>query len=66
MTNTPDKMLAHLDALKRTHNMLNHEVDELNKSHNPTDIARAGTLKQKKLQVKNEITKLETELAKTV
>jgi hypothetical protein len=60
MNNT--KTTAHLESLKQAHKVLNDEVDQLNKSHIPEDIARAGALKQKKLQVKNEIRRLESNL----
>ena len=49
----------HLESLKKTHTLLNTEVDKMQKKG---DATRAGGLKVKKLHLKDEITRLEKEL----
>ena len=58
-TKRKDKMKLHLESLKKTHTLLNTEVDKMQKKG---DATRAGGLKVKKLHLKDEITRLEKEL----
>lgn len=53
------RMNLHLESLKKTHALLNTEVDKMQKKG---DATRVGALKVKKLHLKDEITRLEKEL----
>ena len=47
----------HIEALKAKHAMLEHAIDEENARPHPDDEA-IGSLKKRKLQIKDEITRL--------
>ncbi len=56
---------THLAELERKHRSLDAEI-ESERQHANADESRIASLKRKKLRLKDEITKLRTEMSRTV
>jgi hypothetical protein len=52
---------SHLEALERRHEALSREIDTVMKSHPSVDDVELATLKRRKLQLKDEISRIKTD-----
>jgi len=61
MTASKTKLKVRLESLERTHSLLNNEVDRI-QNEATVDANRIGALKVKKLQLKDQMTKIRKQI----
>lgn len=61
MTASKTKLKVRLESLERTHSLLNNEVDRI-QNEATIDANRIGALKVKKLQLKDQMTKIRKQI----
>ena len=61
MTASKAKLKSRLESLERTHSLLNNEVDRI-QNEATVDANRIGALKVKKLQLKDQMTKIRKQI----